>query len=279
VLFPQTGLTKAGLAEYYAEVAPLALPHLRDRPLNLTSYPQGIDADGFFQQHASRWFPDWVDRAVVPKRGGTVEHVVANRADTLVYLAGQNVVTLHAWPSRRDRLDLPDRMIFDLDPPPGGFAAARAAALELGALLGELGLRPFAMATGSKGLHVAAPLRRRQRHPEVRAFARGVAELLIERRPDLATLEWYKDKRAGRVLIDVRATRGMSVVAPYSVRAKADAPVAAPLAWEELSDTELSAQRYTVDNVLGRPDPWAQINRAARSLGEPARQLARLKKS
>ena len=101
VLFPQIGLTKLGLAEYYARVAPFSLPHLRGRPLNLDVYPQGIEADGFFQQHASGWFPDWVDRVRVPKKGGSVEHAVANRADTLVYLAGQNAVTCTSGPVAR----------------------------------------------------------------------------------------------------------------------------------------------------------------------------------
>ena len=277
VLFPEIGLTKADLAEYYAAIAEHSLPHLRDRPLNLNVYPQGITKKGFFQQHASDHFPDWVDRVRVPKQGGSVVHVMANRADTLVYLAGQNAVTLHHWPSRADRLDQPDRMVFDLDPPEGDFGAARTAALALGEMLRDLGLEPFAMTTGSKGIHVVVPLQRRQKHPAVRSFARGVAEKLIEREPDLVTLEWYKDKRGGRILIDVRATRGMSVVAPYSVRAQPEAPVAAPLPWEELSDEKLTARRYTVANVLDRgADPWADIGRSARSLGEPAKKLERL---
>ncbi len=277
VLFPEIGLTKADLAEYYAAIAGHSLPHLRDRPLNLNVYPQGITNKGFFQQHASDHFPDWVGRVEVPKQGGSVVHVMANSAETLVYLAGQNAVTLHHWPSRADRLDRPDRMVFDLDPPEGDFDAARTAALALGEMLRDLGLEPFAMTTGSKGIHVVVPLQRRQEHPAVRAFARGLAEKLIERQPDLVTLEWYKDKRGGRILIDVRATRGMSVVAPYSVRAQPEAPVAAPLPWDELSDDKLTARRYTVANVLDRgADPWADIASAARSLGEPAKRLERL---
>jgi bifunctional non-homologous end joining protein LigD len=277
VLFPEVGLTKEGLAEYYAAVAKWSIPHIRDRPLNLNVYPQGITGKGFFQQHASDHYPDWVDRVEVPKRDGKVVHVMANKAETLVYLAGQNAVTLHYWPSRADRLDRPDRMVFDLDPPEGDFDAARSAALALGELLRELGLEPFVMTTGSKGLHVVVPLQRRQEHPAVREFARGVAEAFIERDPELVTLEWYKDKRGGRILIDVRATRGMSVVAPYSVRAKPEASVAAPIPWKELSDEELTARRYTVANVLERKaDPWAKIDDSARALGEPAKRLKRL---
>jgi bifunctional non-homologous end joining protein LigD len=168
-------------------------------------------------------------------------------------------------------------MVFDLDPPERDFGAARIAALALGDLLRGLGLEPFVMTTGSKGLHVVVPLQRRQEHPAVRSFARRVAEKLIEREPELLTLEWYKDKRGGRILIDVRATRGMSVVAPYSVRAKPEAPVAAPLPWKELSDEGLTARRYTVANVLERKaDPWADIEASAGALGEPVKRLERL---
>ncbi|MDQ3587064.1 MAG: non-homologous end-joining DNA ligase [Actinomycetota bacterium] len=280
VLFPEIGLTKAGLAEYYARVAEFSLPHLRDRPLNLNVYPQGVEADGFFQQHASRWFPDWVDRVRVPKKGGSVEHVVANRADTLVYLAGQNAVTLHTWPSRADQLDRPDRLVFDLDPPEGDFTRARRAARVLGDLLRELAFEPFAMVTGSKGIHVVAPIQRRQPFPEARELARGVAEVLVAREGNLVTSEWIKDKRAGRILVDVRATRGMSVVAPYSVRPLAKAPVATPIHWEELLERRLTPGRWTVSSVFERldrdGDPWVDIARAARPLGEPGRRLANL---
>ena len=282
VLFPQIGLTKAGLAEYYARVSEFSLPHLRGRPLNLDVYPQGVEADGFFQQHASRWFPDWVDRVRVPKREGSVEHVVANRADTLVYLAGQNTVTLHTWPSRADQLDRPDRLVFDLDPPEGDFTRARRAARVLGDLLRELALEPFAMVTGSKGIHVVAPIQRRQSFPEARDLARGVAEVLVAREGELVTSEWMKDKRSGRILVDVRATRGMSVVAPYSVRPRAKAPVATPVHWEELSDRRLAPGRWTVSSVFERldreGDAWTGIAAAARALGEPNRLLRELQR-
>lgn len=280
VLFPAIGLTKAGLAEYYARVAEFSVPHLHGRPLNLDVYPQGIEVAGFFQQHASRWFPDWVDRVRVPKQGGSVEHVMANRADTLVYLAGQNAVTLHTWPSRADQLDRPDRLVFDLDPPEGDFSRARRAARVLGDVLRELAVEPFAMVTGSKGIHVVAPIQRRQPFPRARELARGVAEVLVAREGDLVTTEWIKDKRAGRILVDVRATRGMSVVAPYSVRPRSKAPVATPIAWEELSDRHLAPGRWTVSSVFERldrdGDAWAGIAGAARPLGEPARRLAKL---
>ncbi len=161
LVFPEAGLTKMDLARHYADVAPVMVPHVRGRPLALQSFPQGIDGAGFFLKDAPRHFPDWIATADVPKRdGGTVRHVLADDAATLVYLAGQNVVTPHVWTSRADRLERPDRLIFDLDPTLPDFAAVRRAALRLGVLLRGIGMEPFAMTTGSRGLHVVTPLRR-----------------------------------------------------------------------------------------------------------------------
>ena len=165
LLFPADGITKADLAAYYIAVAPAMVPHVRDRPLNLWRWNAGIERDRIVQQEIPRGAPDWVRRVEVPRRrGGTVTHAVGGEAATLAWLANQNCITPHAWSSRADRPDRPDRLVFDLDPPDedpdGHFAAIRAGALELGALLRELGLTPFAMTSGSRGLHVVAPLRR-----------------------------------------------------------------------------------------------------------------------
>jgi bifunctional non-homologous end joining protein LigD len=124
VMFPRAGLTKLDLARHYERVAPVMVPHVRDRPLALDTYPEGVRGGGYLIKHIPAHFPDWIARATVAKRGGEVTHVLANDRATLVYLAGQNVVTLHAWPSRADRPDHPDRLIFDLDPPHERFAEA-----------------------------------------------------------------------------------------------------------------------------------------------------------
>jgi bifunctional non-homologous end joining protein LigD len=282
VLFPDSGVTKLDLARYWERVAEVALPHLRDRPLNLQRFPDGIEGEGFFQQRASDWFPNWIERARVAKAGGAVEHVLANEAATLVYLAGQAVTTLHAWPSRADRLDRPDRLVFDLDPSDGDFGSIRARARDFGDLLRELGLEPFAMLTGSRGVHVTVPLQRRHSFDEVRGFAREVAELMAARHPDCLTLEQRKAKRRGRILIDVmRNAYAHTAVAPYSVRARPGAPVAAPLEWEELTNSRLKPDRYTVRNLFRRlsrrGDPWSEIARHARSLGAPRRLLHELR--
>jgi bifunctional non-homologous end joining protein LigD len=216
----------------------------------------------------------------VPSRGGTVEHVVASDAATLVYLADQACITLHPWLSRADRLDRPDRMIFDLDPSGEAPDEVRTAATELGALLRELGLEPFAMATGSRGYHVVVPLRRRADFQTVRGFARDVARVAIARDPRL-TVEQRRAARGGRILIDVmRNAYAHTAVAPYSVRARAGAPVAVPLRWEELLNPATRPDRWTLPTVPSRiahdGDPWAEIQSPARTLPGPRRRLQKL---
>jgi bifunctional non-homologous end joining protein LigD len=269
VLFPADGVTKADLAAYYAEIAPAMVPHVRDRPLNLWRWNAGIDKPVVVQQEIPKGAPDWVRRVEVQRRkGGTVTHAVGGESATLVWLANQNCITPHAWTDRADRLGTPDRLVFDLDPPDedpaSHFPAIRAGALELGVVLRELGLEPFAMTSGSRGIHVVAPLRRRAHADEVRATAGELAERLAERRPDELTTFWRKEKRGGRVLVDVaRNTYAQTTVAPYAVRALPGAPVATPLAWDELEDPELHPRRWTLATVPARVaergDPWAGI--------------------
>ena len=171
VVFDGAGLTKLDLARYYADVADAMVPHVRDRPLALHTFPKGVGGEGYFAKNEPRHFPDWIATVDVPKReGGTIHQVLANDAATLVYLAGQNAVALHVWTSRADRLERPDRLVFDLDPTVQDFAEVRAAAREAGELLRDIGLVPYTMTTGSRGLHVVAPLQRRADYEEVHAF-------------------------------------------------------------------------------------------------------------
>jgi bifunctional non-homologous end joining protein LigD len=281
VLFPAAGLTKADLIDYYERIAPVMLPHLAGRPLSLVRYPNGIEAEGFMQKNASDYFPDWIRRARLAKQDGGVDHVVAEEAATLVYLANQACVTFHVGLSRVDRIDHPDRMVIDLDPSDGDFAKVRRASREARALLEEVGLVPFLQTTGSRGLHVWVPLDRSADFDQVRDFAASVAELLVARRPRELTITQRKAKRGDRVFVDVaRNAYAQTAVAPYSVRALAHAPVATPLDWAELDDPKLEPQRYTIRNVFRRlsrkRDPWAEIGRHARALEAARRRLASL---
>ena len=181
VLFPADGITKADLADYYAAVAPAMVRHTRERPMNLWRWNAGIEKDVVVQQAIPKGAPAWVARVEVQRRrGGAIEHVVANDADTLRWIAQINCITPHVWTSRVDRLDRPDRMIFDFDPPDEGadFDHIREGALAMGELLRELGREPYAMTSGSRGIHVLAPLRRTEVHDVVREQAREIGEEL-----------------------------------------------------------------------------------------------------
>jgi bifunctional non-homologous end joining protein LigD len=278
-LFP-CGITKAELARYYATVAPAMLPHISGRPLNLERYPDGIDGPRIIQQRAGAHFPSWVPRVSVPTRDGTVTHVLGGDAATLVYLAGQGCITVHPWLSRADRLDRPDRLVFDLDPTADAQDQVRAAAIALGALLRELDLEPFAMTTGSRGFHVVVPLVRRASFTEVRRFANDVARIAAARDPRL-TLEQRRSARQGRIFVDVlRNAYGHTAVAPYAVRSRAGAPVAAPLRWDELRDPATTPVRWSLKTMPRRlansGDPWADIRSAARTLTTARRRAEQL---
>ena len=281
VLFPDVGVTKGDLVEHYRKVAGRMVPHLKGRPVSMQRFPGGIEEEGFFQKAAPDYFPDWIARAKVRKEGGTVEHVVCDNAATLVYLANQGCITPHVWLSRADRLHNPDRLIFDLDPPRDDFEAVRFAAHKLRDLLGELGLDPFPMATGGRGLHLIVPLDRGADFDAVRAFARDIADLLAARHPKRLTTESRKSKRRGRLFLDtLRNAYAQTAVPPYAVRARPGAPVAVPLSWDELSDPDLRGGSWNTRNVSarveGKNDPWKGIARRARSLSAPRRKLDRI---
>jgi bifunctional non-homologous end joining protein LigD len=282
LLFPGDGFTKADIAEYYEAVSEWMLPHIRNRPISMLRFTDGIDGDGFFHKNVPDHYPDWIKRVEVEKRGGTLVHALICDTQTLVYLVGQNMITPHVWLSRADRLRQPDRVVFDLDPAPGAdFTAVRKAARRTGELLREIGMEPFAQVTGSKGIHVWTPLRRRATFADVKPFARAAAELLASRHPDDLTTEFRKSERGGRILIDVmRNAYAQTTVPPYAVRPRPGAPVATPIAWEELSDSKLRPDRWTVKSVLRRldadGDPWADIASFARGLSRAHRRLEAL---
>jgi bifunctional non-homologous end joining protein LigD len=285
LFFPDAGLSKGDLVDYYADVADTMLPHLADRPLTMHRFPDGIQAEGFYQKDAPDYFPDWIDRATLPKQGGVVRYVLCNKAATLVYLANQACITPHVWLARADRPRHPDRLIFDLDPPKGrDFGVVRDAARAIREALEELGLVAFALLTGSRGVHVTSPLDRSAEFDAARAFARDLADWLAHREPKRWTTKVRKLRRRGRLYLDTgRNAYGQTGVTPYAVRAKPGAPVATPVDWEELADPDLRAGTYTITNIRARlaqrGDPWKEIARHARSLDAPRRALAERRES
>jgi bifunctional non-homologous end joining protein LigD len=272
------GISKRDLAGYYESVSEAMLRHIADRPLNLERYPDGIDGERIMQQRAGRYFPDWIARVEVSSDRGPVEHVMARDAATLIYLAGQAAITLHPWLSRHDRVERPDRLVIDLDPSTEAPDAVRRGARVIGDLLRELELEPWLMTSGSRGYHVVVPLQRRLDFEPVREFARDLARLAAIREARLFTTEQRKAKREGKILIDImRNAYGHTSVAPYSVRARYEGPVATPLHWEELDDRGTHPQRWTLRTVPERlereGDPWQGIGQSALSLGSSRRRL------
>ncbi len=284
VLFPEDGVTKGDVAAYYRRVAPLMVPHLKNRPVSMQRFPEGIGKQGFFHKEAPEYFPAWIERARMKKSGGTVNHPVVTDADSLVFLANHGTITPHVWLSRADNPRRPDRIVFDLDPSQDDFATVRKAARNIAGLLDELGLQPFAMVTGSRGIHLWVPIRRDRETEEVKAFTRGVAAVAEERHPDYLTTQFRKEKRDEKILVDVaRNGYAQTVVPPYAIRPRPGAPVAMPIRLEELSDSKLKPDRWNTRNAfrhLSRvDDPWREMSRASISLAQPERRLAELVRS
>jgi bifunctional non-homologous end joining protein LigD len=286
VLFPDDGITKEDLARYYADAADAMLPWLRDRPITMMRYPDGLAGQRIVQKNVPAYFPGWIPRVTVPKEGGVVRHAICDKPATLVYLANQACIEVHGFTSRADKLGQPDQLVIDFDPPDTQhFEQVRQAALWARELLdGELGLTSYVRTTGGRGLHVHVALDRRADFDAVREFTHHVAEVLASRHPDVITAEQRKDQRGQRIYVDVmRNAYAQTVVACYAVRARPGAHVATPLRWPEVEDAALTPGRFTISTVRARldsaDDPWADFLSARHGLGQASRRLAELTKN
>ncbi len=272
VLFPDDGITKGDLVDYYRQIADRMLPHLRDRPLHMNRFPDGIGGIAIQQKRVPDAFPPWINRATVDlHRGGTITHAVIDNAATLVYLANYNMITAHVWLSRIQAPERPDQLMFDLDPSDDHFRLVRTTALKLKALLEELKLVPFVKTTGSRGLHVVVPITVGPAFEEAHIFADHVAQRLAAGDPDHLTTEFIKQKREGRLFLDVnRNAYGQTAVAAYSVRARRGAPIAVPIAWSTVESDALRPDGITIRNVWDwlrdRDDPWKPMESSRRPL-------------
>ena len=282
ILFPDAGITKGELASYYEAIAPVMLPHLRGRPITMERYHRGIGAPGFFQKDVVKGFPEWLERIEVPKHGGTVHHPIANDTRSLLWLANQNSITIHVWPSRTPNLYNPDICIFDLDPSKEDEPEILArAALNLRDLLTELGLPGWIKTSGSKGFHIAVPLDGKSDFGTVAHFAHAVGRLLVKRDPDHLTQEFAKVDRGGRILVDTgRNGYSATYAATYTVRAKPGAPVSAPCTWEELESGDVGPRTFTLRTMAQRistvGDLWSEMLKKKRSLKRPIERLKKL---
>ncbi|HET9988923.1 MAG TPA: non-homologous end-joining DNA ligase [Kofleriaceae bacterium] len=281
VVFPDAGITKGEVIAYYKDVADLMVPELRDRALTMERFTKGIDQGGFFQKHAQKHYPAWIPRALL---GGktSVEYPICNSQAALVYFANQGGLAFHIWTSHATTPMQPNEIVFDLDPPDASaFELVRHVARVLRDLCDELGLPPFVKTTGSKGLHVVAPVDGKAGFDQVHQLVDGIAKLLVARYPDLVTLEFYKKDRKGRLYFDTgRNMAGATFVAPYSLRGRPGAPISAPLTWNELEDPALRPDGIRLRDFAERRaatgDPWFGWRKHPGSVAKALAKLAKL---
>ena len=272
VLYPEQGITKRALAEYHEAVAKWMLPHVVNRPISLVRCPAGRAKKCFFQRHAGSGVPPQLSQVPIEGFGEDQAFLYIRNVAGLMALVQMGVLEMHPWGSRIDKPEKPDRVIFDLDPGAGlSFVDVIAAAKELHAFLKQLGLVSFVKTTGGKGLHIVVPTARRSSWPQVKAFAKGVSELMTQEAPERYLTRISIAERRGKIFIDyLRNDPTSTAVGPYSTRAREGAPVATPLAWEELTP-KLDPHAFDIRSLPKRlarlhSDPWAGMASLAQKL-------------
>lgn len=280
ILFPKSKITKGQVVEYYYNIFEHMEPYLKDRLISMQRYPNGINEQGFFHKNSPDFFPDYIKKLSVEKKDGVVNYSMINNQASLVYLANYGCLTPHTWLSRIDKLDYPDKLIFDLDPSGKDFNLVRLKAIELKEILEALGLPVFAMLTGSRGIHLVVPIKRYWDFDKVRSFALSIAEKFVATDPKHLTLEIRKENRGSKIFVDtLRNAWGATAAPPYVIRAKEGAPVAAPLFEGELHDKDLDPQKYNIFNIFNRlkeGDPWKDFAKSAVTLGKTQDKIDKL---
>jgi len=252
--WPDEGITKGDLLAYYHNVAPLVLPHLRDRPLTMLRMPDGIAGEAFYEKRVPSHAPDWLPTARVPGEDRKpIDMVMAQDLASLLYVINLGCIELHPLHSRSSTLDYPEFALFDLDPfEPYTFADVRAVARLIKVVLDGLGLRGYPKTSGATGMQVHVPLEPVHPYAGVRAFVEQVGRLLVRAYPEKVTMAWPVGERAGKVFVDHQMNRrGANIASVYSVRPRPGAPVSTPLDWEEL-DSDLEPGDFRIDNVWER---------------------------
>ena len=261
IAYPEQGVTKGELAAYYEAVAERMLPFIADRPLSLVRCPQGRAKYCFFQKHDTGGFPDAFKSVAIHEKDGKEEdYFYIDDVAGLIGGVQMNVLEFHIWGSRRDDIEKPERIIFDLDPDEGlGFDAVRAAAADVRDMLARIGLKTFPLLSGGKGIHVVAPLQPAADWETTKAFCRDIALKLESERPERFVANMAKAKRKGKLFVDyLRNERGSTAIAPFSTRSRENCPVAMPIAWDEL-ETVKAANAFSLAEGAARaqgPDPW-----------------------
>lgn len=272
VIFPDDGVTKGDVAAYYAAVADRILPHLADRPLSLIRAPDGVGGEMFFQRHPLKG----MTRGVIEVKDGDRTYMALDGLEGLRTAAQFSAIELHGWMCRADRIDHPDRMVFDLDPDEElTFADVRRAAQEIADHLSAIGLASWPMLSGGKGVHVVVPLDRSLTFEEVETFASGFARGVARQAPDRYIATMSKAKRKGRIFIDwLRNQKTATAVLPWSLRARKGAPVAAPTTWMKLARIE-RASAYDIRSAPKLADPWTDFFAASQTIPRAAIDLVR----
>lgn len=270
VLFSGMGVTKRSLAGYYLSVADVMLPHIAGRPLALVRCPQGSGKECFFQKHANPGWPDAFRKVRIKEKSATQDYLYIEDEQGLMAAVQMGVLELHLWGCHADRVEQPDRMVFDFDPDEGlDFAEVKHAARDMRERLKTLGLESFPMATGGKGIHVVVPFKRRHTWDEHRAFAEALARLMAEEEPERFVANMSKAKRKGKIFVDyLRNQRGATAIAPYSTRARPGAHVAWPVTWEALARLKDAhpANVETAAAKLRGKDAWAGYDKVKQTL-------------
>ena len=286
VLFPDEGITKQDLFEYYRAIAPVLVPHLRNRPFTMKRSPYGVGGDMYFQKQAPKGMPAWIPtrtyRTYPRGRKGEsrmVDFPLVNTPEAVLWMVQMNCIDMNAWYSRVDKPDRPDFVLFDLDPPDGAFALAVRVAHLIREELERLGLESYVKTSGADGIHVLVPIARRATFEQTYKFAESASRLLEQRHPGKVTTEWLKKKREG-VLVDHRQNgHGKTIASAYSVRPKPGAPVSTPLRWEELTEDvrpRSFGMREALDRVKRHGDLFAPVLEDPRPLAPAAKALETL---
>jgi bifunctional non-homologous end joining protein LigD len=270
-----THYTKQQYVAYYEKVAAVMVPHIEHRLVTMYRFPNGASEKGFYQKDRPDYFPTWIDHTLIRKEGEAVDYVIINDSRSLVFVASQ-VAEIHIGTSRKNLLKYPDKMMFDLDPSSTNLAALRTVIRKLQKLLHGIDLVPYLMTTGKRGYHVAVPIQPEQTNSAVRSFALKIAEVLELEDPTHVSTELIKEKRKGKIFIDVnRNSPHQTSIAPYSVRAVPEASVALPLEWKELGTVKPGG--YDIGKTLRRvgrkKDPWRSFREEQASLHEVIRRL------
>lgn len=272
VFWPEQGYTKSDLINYYIEIYPYIEDFLKNRPLSMKIYPDGINGKSFFQKNVPAHAPDWLSTVQIysKHRLERINWVIVNKLSDLIWLANSASIELHSWFSTVEKIDKPSFAVFDLDPGvKSSFFDVIEVALLIKKILDELSLKSYLKTSGKSGLHIYIPLIRKYNYVQLKNFLKAVAEMVIQLEPKLATIEWRKKERKGKVYIDYRQNgRGKTLPVPYSLRPTVYATVSTPLNWNELEN--IKPTDFTLENIFNRirkkGDLWSKIFKSKQKL-------------